>query len=140
MGSMMKADSDRRELMRERRQARIERKQQRREARDRKRSPINAAPPAPPALSAIQRAAQEEVDAALDRIVTEALERHDQVTATADAPDPASTTPTAMHVIDPPAGCHAARRPRGTVRQLVDRAYRRKTAGHGAEDASRSNG
>ena len=86
--------------MRERRQARIERKQQRRDARERKRSQINAAPPP---LSAIQRAAQEEVDAALDRIVIEALERHDQITATADATDPASTTPTAMHVIDPPA-------------------------------------
>ena len=62
MGSMMKADSERRELVRERRQARMERKQQRREARERKRSEISAPPPA---LSAIQRAAQEEVDARL---------------------------------------------------------------------------
>ena len=53
MGSMLKADSDRRELMRERRQARIERKQQRRDARERKRSQIGEAPPAP---SAVQRA------------------------------------------------------------------------------------
>ena len=56
MGSMMKADSERRELVRERRQARMERKQQRREARERKHSQISAPPPA---LSAIQRAAQE---------------------------------------------------------------------------------
>ena len=56
MGSMMKADSDRRELVRERRQARMERKQQRRQARERKHSEISATPPA---LSAIQRAAQQ---------------------------------------------------------------------------------
>jgi transposase len=61
MGSMMKADSERRELMRERRQARIERKQERRDARERKRSQIVAPPPG---LSAMQRAAQEQVDAA----------------------------------------------------------------------------
>jgi hypothetical protein len=77
MGSMMKADSERRELVRERRQARIERKQERRDARERKRSQIDALPP----LSATQRAAQEQVDAAVDRIVSEALERHDQVNA-----------------------------------------------------------
>jgi len=82
MGSMMKADSDRRQLVRERRQARMERKQQRRQARERKHSEISATPPA---LSASQRAAQHEVHAALDRIVTEALERHDQITITATA-------------------------------------------------------
>jgi hypothetical protein len=38
MGSTLKADSDRRELVRERREARIERKRQRRDARERKRS------------------------------------------------------------------------------------------------------
>ena len=78
MGSMLKADSEKRELVRERRQARIERKQQRRDARERKRSPMVAAPPA---VSAVQRAAEERVDAAVDRIVTEALERHEQMTA-----------------------------------------------------------
>jgi hypothetical protein len=76
MGSMMKADSERRELVRERRQARIERKQERRDARERKRSQIDAAPLP---LSAMQHAAQEQVDAAVDRIVNEALERHEQV-------------------------------------------------------------
>jgi hypothetical protein len=76
MGSMMKAGSERRELVRERRQARIERKQQRREARELKRSHIDATPPV---LSTVQLAAEERVDAAVERIVSEALERHDQV-------------------------------------------------------------
>ncbi len=99
MGSMMKADSERRELVRERRQARMERKQQRREARERKHSQISAPPPA---LSAIQHAAQYEVDVALDRIVTEALERHDQITANTDMTHPAGWAP-AMPTIDAPA-------------------------------------
>jgi len=79
MGSMTKFDSERRDVVRERRTARIERKQQRREARERKRSQIGVAPPT---HSPIQRAGQEHVDAAVDRIVREALERHDQMTAT----------------------------------------------------------
>jgi hypothetical protein len=78
MGSMVKADSERRELVRERRQARIERKRERRNARERKHSQIAGAPPA---VSAVQCAAEERVDAAVDRIVNEALERHDQMTA-----------------------------------------------------------
>ena len=81
MGSMVKADSDRRELVRERRQARMARKQERRDARERKRVQVSA-PPA--AVSPIRRAAQEQVDAELDRIVTEALQRHDRDTATAN--------------------------------------------------------
>ena len=81
MGSMLKFDSERRELVRERRHARIERKQQRRNARERKRSQFAEAPPA---VSAAQRSAEERVDAAVDRIVTEALERHDQITAAAN--------------------------------------------------------
>jgi hypothetical protein len=52
MGSMLKADSERQELVRERRQARIERKQQRRDARERKRARISGAPPAPVADAA----------------------------------------------------------------------------------------
>jgi hypothetical protein len=84
---MLKADSERQELVRERRQARIERKQQRRDARKRKRANISGAPPA---LSPIQRAGQEQVDAAVDRIVSEALERLDRNTATANSPRPAS--------------------------------------------------
>ena len=97
MGSMMKADSDRRELMRERRQARIERKQQRRDARERKRAHISEAPPA---LSPMQRAGQEQVDAAVDRIVSEALKHHDQVAATASATNPANATPPATRLAD----------------------------------------
>jgi hypothetical protein len=104
MGSMMKADSERRELMRERRQARIERKQERRDARERKRSQI-AAPP--PGLSAMQHAAQEQVDAAVDRIVSEALERHDQVNA------PQAT----LHTVDAPP---VVRRQAGPARPAAD--------------------
>ena len=85
MGSMVKADSERRELVRERRHARIERKQQRRNARERKRSQFAGAPPA---VSAVQRAAEERVDAAVDRTVTEALERHDRITAAANTQRP----------------------------------------------------
>ena len=80
MGSLLKADSERRELVRERRQARIGREQERRDARERKRVQMSAPPAAP---STIQRAAQDQVDAELDQIVTVALERHDRNTATA---------------------------------------------------------
>ena len=104
MGSMMKADSERRELVRERRQARIERKQERRDARERKRSQIDA-PPLP--LSAMQLAAQEQVDAAVDRIVNEALERHDQV----NAPQ------AALHTVDAPP---VVRRQEGPARPAAD--------------------
>ena len=97
MGSMLKADSDRRELMRERRQARIERKQQRRDARERKRAHISDAPTA---MSPMQRAGQEQVDAAVDRIVSAALEHHDQIAATASATNPANATPPATHAAD----------------------------------------
>ena len=101
MGSMLKADSERQELVRERRQARIERKQQRRDARERKRARISGAPPA---LSAMQRSGQEQVDAAVDRIVSEALERHDRNTATANSPRPASSAPATPTLDEPPAG------------------------------------
>jgi hypothetical protein len=104
MGSMMKADSERRELVRERRQARIERKQERRDARERKRSQIVAPPPG---LSAMQRAAQEQVDAAVDRIVHEALERHDQVSA----------PHAALHTVDAPP---VVRRQEGPARPAAD--------------------
>jgi hypothetical protein len=87
MGSMLKADSERRELMHERRQARIARKQERRDAREHKRAQTSSSPAA---ASPIQRAAQEQVDGELDRIVTEALERHDRDAATATTSQPAS--------------------------------------------------
>jgi hypothetical protein len=101
MGSMLKADSEQEELVRERRQARIERKQQRRDARERKRAQISGAPPA---LSPIQRGAQERVDAELDRIVSEALERHDRNIATANSPRPAGAAPATPTLDEPPAG------------------------------------
>ena len=103
MGSMMKADSERRELVRERRQARIERKQERRDARERKRSQIVSPPPG---LSAMQRAAQEQVDAAVDRIVNEALERHDHVSAPQAALHPVDAPPVVRRQAGParPAG------------------------------------
>ena len=98
MGSMTKFDSERRDVVRERRNARIERKQQRREARERKRAQISVAPPA---QSPIQRAGQEHVDAAVDRIVSQALERHDQMSA-ATMPRPGSA-PQAGRAIESPA-------------------------------------
>ena len=121
MGSMMKADSERRELVRERRQARIERKQERRDARERKRSQIDA-PPLP--LSAMQRAAQEQVDAAVDRIVNEALERHDQV----NAPQ------AALHTVDAPAGCPPAGGPGTTGRRLIQPGRRQRCGRDGSPD------
>ena len=90
MGSMLKFDSDRRELVRERRDARIERKQQRRQARERKHSHVEAAMPSVP--SATQRIAQQELRAAVDRIVGEALERHEQAAPVVTSPAVASAS------------------------------------------------
>ena len=80
MGSMLKFDSDRRELVRERRQARMERKAQRREGRERKRTTTTPIPTASTTstLSPTQRAAERQVREQLDRIVEQALDRQDQ--------------------------------------------------------------
>jgi len=112
MGSMVKADSDRRELVRERRQARMARKQERRDARERKRVQVSA-PPA--AVSPIRRAAQEQVDAELDRIVTAALQRHDRDTATANL-DRAVSVALAPRTIDerPTGERHVGQLPAGS--------------------------
>ena len=112
MGSMVKADSDRRELVRERRQARMARKQERRDARERKRVQVSA-PPA--AVSPIRRAAQEQVDAELARIVTEALQRHDRDTATANL-DRAVSVALAPRTIDerPTGERHVGQLPAGS--------------------------
>lgn len=107
MGSMLKADSERRELVRERRQARIARKQERRDARERKHSEAGT----PPAPSAIQRAAQERVEAELDRIVTVALQRHDRDTATATLDRPASVAQATRTIDERPAGQRHAEQP-----------------------------
>jgi hypothetical protein len=112
MGSMVKADSDRRELVRERRQARMARKQERRDARERKRVQVSA-PPA--AVSPIRRAAQEQVDAELDRIVTEALQRHDRDTATANLDRAVSVAPAPRTIDERPTGeRHVGQLPAGS--------------------------
>ena len=107
MGSMLKFDSDRRELVRERRQARMERKTQRREDRGRKRTEATPIPTASASstLSATQRAADERVRDDVDRIVEQALDRHDQ-RATTVGSTVAPTAPTAPITPD-----IAARRP-----------------------------
>ena len=87
MGSMLKFDSDRRELVRERRNARIERKLERRQARERKHSQTADVPSAP---SATQVRAERELRSALDRIVIDALDRHERVAP--PAPPPAAST------------------------------------------------
>jgi hypothetical protein len=73
MGSMLKFDSDRRELVRERRNARIERNLERRQARERKHSQTADVPSAP---SATQALAERELRSTVDRIVIDALDRH----------------------------------------------------------------
>jgi len=74
MGSMLKFDSERRELVRERHNARIERKQERRRAREHKRSQEAVMSVAP---SPAQRLAERELKVAVDQIVVEALDRHE---------------------------------------------------------------
>lgn len=76
MGSMLKFDSERRDLVRERRNARIERKQQRRQARERKHSQTTGVTPEP--ASVMHRLAEREMHAAVDRIVDDVLDRHEQ--------------------------------------------------------------
>ena len=100
MGSMLKFDSDRRELVRERRQARMERKALRREDRERKRTTTATIPTASTTstLSATQRAADERVRDHVERIVEQALDRHDQRAAAGNtvaptAPDIAARRP-----------------------------------------------
>jgi hypothetical protein len=99
MGSMLKFDSERRELMRERRNARIERKQQRRQARAHKRSHTAETLVTP---SAAQQLAEREVQAGVDRIVEEALERNERI-ATPASP-PIDTTPVPDKPEPEPAG------------------------------------
>ena len=86
----------------------------------------------PPAPSAMQRAAQERVDAALDRIVTEALDRHDQRTATATRTPPRQHRTGNAHDRRASAGAAAARGPGASRR----RAHRPGTSGNAtARDA-----
>ena len=111
MGSMLKFDSDRRELVRERRQARMKRKAQRREDRGRKRTEATPVPTASASstLSATQRAADERVRDDVDRIVEQALDRHDQRATTVGS----TVAPTAPIMPD-----IAARRPARRARPV----------------------
>lgn len=106
MGSTLKFDSERRELVRERRNARIERKQQRRQARTYKRSQTAETLVMP---SAAQQLAEREVQAAVDRIVEEALERHEETTSAAARSAESPGQPGAVQVPPRPA------RPAGVV-------------------------
>ena len=99
MGSMLKFDSERRELVRERRNARIERKLERRQARERKHSQTVGAPAAP---SVTQVLAERELRSAVDRIVIDALDRHERIATPASAP--VATTPVPDTPLPEPAG------------------------------------
>ena len=90
MGSMLKFDSERRELVRERRNARIERKLERRQARERKHSQTADVPSAP---SATQVLAERELRSAVDRIVIDALERHERIAPPATPPAASTRLP-----------------------------------------------
>ena len=144
MGSMLKFDSDRRELVRERRYARIERKQQRRQARERKRSHVEAAMPSVP--SATQRIAQRELRAAVDQIVGEALERHEQAAPVVTSPAVASASPSPSRQPKPvrtgtPAGGRGGERASRQSRRERDlaafRERRNQTVGEARSEARR---
>jgi hypothetical protein len=77
---MLRFDSDRRDLVRERREARLERKRERRQARQHK---CAHAAELTAGVSVAQRAADERVRAEVDRIVDDALERYDEPAANA---------------------------------------------------------
>ena len=129
MGSMLKFDSERRELVRERRNARIERKLERRQARERKHSQTADVPSAP---SATQVLAERELRSAVDRIVIDALDRHERVAP--PAPPPAASTrlpePEPQPALGrtatvPPAG-GGERAPRGSRRERDLAAFRER--------------
>jgi hypothetical protein len=146
MGSMLKFDSDRRELVRERRDARIERKQQRRQARERKHSHVDAVMRSVP--SATQRIAQQELRAAVDQIVGEALERHEQAAPVVTSPAVASASPSPSPSRQPkpvrtgaPAGGRGGERaPRQSRRERDLAAFRERrnqTVGEARSEARR---
>lgn len=121
MGSMTKFDSERRDVVRERRNTRIERKQQRRQARERKRSETAGIPPAPPTTthpSAAQLLAQQRVHETVEEIVGSTLERHDHTAASAIAaatlaePEIVNHAPTSAAVGSRERAPHARRRER----------------------------
>ena len=107
MGSMLKFDSERRELVRERRNARIERKLERRQARERKHSQTADVPSA---LSATQVRAERELRSAVDRIVIDALDRHERIASPATPPAASTRLPDTS---EPELARTAALRPAG---------------------------
>ena len=98
MGSMLKFDSERRELVRERRDARIERKQQRRQARAHKRSHTAETLFTP---SAAQQLAERDVQAAVDRIVERGA-RAPRADGAPGNPPPTDISPAPRAVQAPP--------------------------------------
>ncbi len=95
MGSMLQFDSDRRELVRERRQARMERKAQRREDRERKRTTTTTTiqtASTSSTLSPAQIAAERQMREHVDPIVEQALDLHDRRVVTASTVAPAAPT------------------------------------------------
>jgi hypothetical protein len=127
MGSMLKFDSERRELVRERRNARLERKQERRQARERKHSQTADVPSAP---SATQVLAERELRSAVDRIVIDALDRHERIAPPATPPAASTRLPDtpqpelARTTTLPPAG--GERAPRGSRRERDLAAFRER--------------
>ncbi len=88
MGSMLRFESDRRELVRARRNERIERKHKRRQDREHKRSQTAAIPVADTTTltaPATQRIAQQRVRETVERTVEQAPERHGERAATPSA-------------------------------------------------------
>ena len=128
MGSMLKFDSERRELVRERRNARIERKLERRQARERKHSQTADVPSAP---SATQVLAERELRSAVDRIVIDALDRHERIAPPATPPAASTRLPDtpqpelARTTTVPPAG-GGERAPRGSRRERDLAAFRER--------------
>ena len=129
MGSMLKFDSERRELVRERRNARIERKLERRQARERKHSQTADVPSAP---SATQVLAERELRSAVDRIVIDALDRHERIAppatppaASTRLPEPEPQPELARTATLPPAG-GGERAPRGSRRERDLAAFRER--------------
>ena len=125
MGSMLKFDSERRELVRERRNARIERKLERRQARERKHSQTADVPSAP---SATQVRAERELRSAVDRIVIDALDRHERIAPPATPPAASTRLPEpelARTTALPPAG-GGERAPRGSRRERDLAAFRER--------------
>ncbi|MGZ4238947.1 MAG: hypothetical protein ACXVWT_23115 [Solirubrobacteraceae bacterium] len=120
MGSMLKFDSERRALVRERGNARIERKLERRQARERKQSQTAEVPSAP---SATQVRAERELRPAVDRIVIDALDRHERIAPPAT---PLAASPRLRDTPKPEPARTAALRPAGGGERAPRRSRRER--------------